>query len=100
VEVVAQVREEEGANCEGEKMGVAVLRGYSFFGKMIGSDDAGNYRACVWGDWSVVLRLGPRAVGKRDWGQAASNVGHTRGIGMGWVAVVAGRCSRGSRAYQ
>jgi hypothetical protein len=83
VEVVARVREEEGANCEGEKMGVAMLSGYRFFGKMKGPDNAGNYRACVWSNWSVVLRLGPRAVGKRDWGRAVSGAGHTRGIGMG-----------------
>jgi hypothetical protein len=89
-----------GRTAKARKWASRCLEVIVFFGKMIGSDDAGNYRACVWGDWSVVLRLGPRAVGKRDWGQAASNVGHTRGIGMGWVAVVAGRCSRGSRIYQ
>lgn len=42
-----------------------------FFRKMKGSGDAGNCRACVLGGWSVVLSLGPRAVGKHDWGRVA-----------------------------
>jgi hypothetical protein len=85
VEVVAQVREEEGANCEGEKMGVAVLRGYSFFWE----DDRVRRRwelSCVRvGRLVSCLASGPSGSGQARLGpsgeQRGPHAGHRHGVG-------------------